>query len=122
MAAMKRARLTPEALRGCKPVKNPAVTEEAMGEGVVLSGPAPPSGVLVKILARAAGKPLTKKFELEEVGAHVWKRIDGKQSFEGLSRSLQTSYKMNRVEADASLAAFLQILSQKGLISILVKK
>jgi len=98
------------------------MVEEIVAEGVVtLRGPASLKGLLGKIVARAASQPVAKQYELEEVGAFVWSLLDGKRTFSAISKQLQSKYKMNRAEADASLAAFLQMLAERGLISLLVK-
>ena len=62
----------------------------------------------------------TKKFELEPVGAFCWQLFDGQNTVETISRKLREAYKMNRLEADASLNAFLQMLSAKSLITLQV--
>ena len=71
-------------------------------------------------LARKAGKPDVKQFELEQVGAFVWEMCDGKNTFESISKGLRVEFKLSKLEADASLAAFLQMLSQRRLITMMV--
>jgi hypothetical protein len=70
---------------------------------------------------RSKANPI-KKFELEEVGAFIWEQLDGKSSFQTLSKRIQKEYKLGRMEADASLAAFLEMLSQRRLITLMVEK
>jgi len=86
-----------------------------------LCGPARVKGLLGKLLIRAASQPIVKRYELEEVGAFVWSQIDGKRTLESISKLLQSKYKMNRLEADSSLVAFVQLLAERGLITLLVK-
>jgi hypothetical protein len=57
---------------------------------------------------------------LEPVGAFVWSLCDGKHTFEGISRKLREEFKLSRLESDASLSAFLQMLSQRKLITMMV--
>src|SRR5579862_4900678 len=115
------AKLPPEAMRKSKPVRNPLV-EEVVDNGVTtLCGPARVKGLLGKLLIRAASQPIVKRYELEEVGAFVWSQIDGKRTLESISKLLQSKYKMNRLEADSSLVAFVQLLAERGLITLLVK-
>lgn len=59
-----------------------------------------------------------KSFELEPVGALVWSLCDGRHTFESISQKLRDRYKMNRLEADAALSAFLKMLGQRGLITV----
>jgi hypothetical protein len=115
-------KLSPETLRKAKPMRNPLV-EEAEADGILtLRGPAVLRGVLGKLLSKASNEPITKQYELEEIGAFVWSQIDGRRTFQTLSQQLQTKYKMNRLEADTSLQAFLQMLAQRGLVTLMVKE
>lgn len=107
-----------DALRRAKPAKNPAVTEAPGEDGVILlTAPLVLQGKgYLGWMAKKMNAPDTKSFELEPVGAFVWSLCDGKHTFETISRKLQTQYKMNRLEADAALTAFLNMLGQRRLI------
>lgn len=63
-----------------------------------------------------------KRFELESVGATVWRLCDGRHTFDAIARQLVSKFGMNRLEAEASLAAFLQMLGKRGLVELKVKK
>ena len=58
--------------------------------------------------------------ELEEVGAFVWNLCDGKNSFEFIAKKLGAQFRLSRLESEASLTAFLQMLSQRKLITLMV--
>ncbi len=117
-------RLTPEEIQRAKPVRNPAVTEETLEDGtVLLRAPLAQQGRgIMATIARWAKAPDTKGFELESVGAFVWALCDGRNTVEAISKKLRAEYKMNRLEADASLNSFLQMLSQRRLITLMVGK
>lgn len=118
----RRVRIDPGALRKTKPTRNPFVKMESLEDGsMVLQAPlsSQGKGIMGKLAARA-GKPDIKNFELEPIGAFVWGLCDGKHTFEGISKRLREEYKLNRLEADASLSAFLQMLSQRKLITMMV--
>ncbi len=118
----RRVRIDPDALRKTKPTRNTFVEMNSLEDGtLVLSAPLTTQGkgIMGKI-ATKAGKPNVKHFELEPVGAFVWGLCDGKNTFEGISKKLREEYKLNRLEADASLSAFLQMLSQRKLITMLM--
>jgi hypothetical protein len=108
-------------LRKSRPVRNPAVEEQRADGVVVLRGPAVLKGIVGKWIAKSVPAPPMKQYELEEVGAFVWSLIDGSRTFDALSKQLQTKYKMNRLEAEASLEAFLKMLAERGLVTLLVK-
>lgn len=109
-----------EQLRKSRPLRNPLVQWTRLDDGsAALEAPlAEGSKGLMALIARWAKTPVTKKFELEPVGAFVWILCDGAHSFDGISRKLRDRYKMSRMEADAALSAFLQTLSQRRLISL----
>ncbi len=116
--------LQPEVLKDAKPMKNPNVTETLEEDGsVLLSAPLAQQGRgFMGMLAKWMKAPDHKKFELEPVGAFVWNLCDGRHTFEGISKKLREKFKMNRLEADAALLAYLQMLSQRRLITLMVGK
>lgn len=113
-----------ETLRKAKPVRNPDVEwEEADDGSVLLQAPLEGQGRgIAAILARRMNLPATKGFELEPIGGFVWLQCDGQTTVETIGKSLRERYKMNRVEADVALGAFLQTLSQRRLIALTVGK
>jgi hypothetical protein len=119
----RRTRLDPDALRKSKPMRNPDVRTHDHEDGSSLLE-APLEDVargIIRFLAKRSSEPRTKKFELEPIGAFVWGLCDGKTTFETISRKLREKYKMNRLEADAALIAFLQMLAQRGLVTLMVE-
>ena len=118
-----KSQISPDTLRGSKPKRNPSVVEEAAPDGaVLLTAPLVLQGRgYVGWLAKKMNAPDTKTFELEPVGAFVWSLCDGKHTFDAISRKLRDRFKMNRLEADAALSAFLQMLGQRGLVTLQFK-
>lgn len=119
----RKPQLSPEDLRKAIPVRNPeaAVVSEDEDSLVIEAPLQQTSTGIIRLLAKSANAPAMKRFELETVGAFVWKSCDGINTFEGISKKLREKYKMQRVEADAALAAFLQTLAQRKLITLMVK-
>ncbi|AIE87836.1 PqqD family protein [Fimbriimonas ginsengisoli] len=117
-------RISFEELSKAKPVRNPAVVETPGEEGVLLlQAPLMQQGRgFAGWMAKRMNAPDTKTFELEPVGAFVWTLCDGKHTVEAISRKLRDRYKMNRLEADAALNAFLQMLGQRRLITLTTGK
>lgn len=109
-----------ETLRASKPARSPAVKEETMADGsVILTAPLSLQGRgYLARLAKKMNAPETKSFELEPVGAFVWSLCDGKHTFDAISRKLRERFKMNRLEADAALSAFLEMLGRRGLVTL----
>lgn len=116
--------MAPDAVRKARPTRNPVVTWiEAPDGSAQLTAPLAATGKgFWAAMARKAGKPDEKTFELEPVGAFVWNLCDGKHSFETIARKLQGRFKMNRLEAETALLAFLQMLGRKRLITLSVNQ
>ena len=119
----RRKSLSPEALQKSIPLRNPLVEVVSDDEnGILLQQPLSPDGKgWMAYVARAKNIPAVKKVELEPVGAFIWRLCDGKHTFEGISRKLREEFKMKRVETDAALGAFLQMLAQRKLITLMVR-
>lgn len=114
-------RLTQEAYAKARPTRNAFVEEEPFEGGVRLKAPLQSQGSgMLGALAKWAKLPDTKEFELETVGAFVWSLCDGQHSTEGIARKLRERFKMNRLEADTALGAFLETLSRRKLIVLAV--
>lgn len=116
--------LSAQELRKTKPVRNPHVQYLVLEDGAAaLEAPLATQGRgWLGAMAKASKMPDTKKFELEPVGAFVWELCDGSHNFETISRKLRERFKMSRVESDASLAAFLQMLHDRRLITVAMPK
>ena len=116
-----RKRMDPEAFRRAKPLRNPSAEWEKSDTGdILIRVPLDTPNPILRSIARRANWPTSRQFELEAIGAFVWEYCDGNHSNETITRKLRERYKMNRLEAEASLSAFLQMLSQKGLITLLI--
>lgn len=64
---------------------------------------------------------VTKTFELDDLGKHVWDSCDGNTSVRQVIRSLASRYHLNEREAEVATLAFLRTLMRKGLIGIPAK-
>ena len=113
-----------ETLRKARPVRHPDVEwEEAEDGSILLQAPLEGQGRgFAAILARRMNLPAQKGFELEPIGGFVWLQCDGQTTVETIGKRLRERYKMNRVEADVALGAFLQTLGQRRLIVLTVGK
>lgn len=111
------------ALHQLQASRNPVVEEIARGDGIViLSCPVSVQKSAFGKLARKMGREDRKEYELEPIGAFVWNRIQGKVSAMSLVSALQREFKLSRIEAETSLAAFLQLLASRGLIRLEVRR
>ena len=71
-----------------------------------------------QILSRLFQIPATKTIELDEFGAAVWEKCDGRHSVEQLVTFTATAYKLNRRQAEVSVVSFMRMLAQRRLIGL----
>lgn len=71
-----------------------------------------------QVLSRLFQIPSTKTIELDEFGAAVWEKCDGKHSVEQLVAFTAGAYKLNRRQAEVSVVSFMRMLAQRRLIGL----
>ena len=71
-----------------------------------------------QIISRLLQIPATKTIELDEFGAAVWEKCDGRHSVEQLVMFTAGAYKLNRRQAEVSVVAFMRMLAQRRLIGL----
>lgn len=71
-----------------------------------------------QILSRLFQIPATKTIELDEFGAAVWEKCDGRHSVEQLVSFTAAAYKLNRRQAEVSVVSFMRMLAQRRLIGL----
>lgn len=57
-------------------------------------------------------------YTLNEVGAHVWERVDGRRSLEDLIGEVEAVFETSREEATRDVSAFVQSLLDERLIEL----
>ena len=71
-----------------------------------------------QMISRLFQIPATKTIELDEFGAAVWEKCDGRHSVEQLVTFTATAYKLNRRQAEVSVVSFMRMLAQRRLIGL----
>ena len=71
-----------------------------------------------QIISRVFQIPATKTIELDEFGAAVWEKCDGRHSVEQLVAFTCSAYKLNRRQAEVSVVTFMRMLAQRRLIGL----
>lgn len=104
------------------PVRNSAVNEETGDDGQLqLAYDAmvrPWFAAPAEKLGLWDGKPLRKKVELDSMGQFVWDKVDGRNSVSDIAASFCNRYGVLRQEADLSVASFLKMLGERGIIAL----
>lgn len=77
-------------------------------------------------LAKVFKAPLklrsVKRYQLQGVGLDVFRSIDGEKTFEQLIDDFAVKHKLTFLESRALLMQYIQMLMQRGIVSIAVKK
>ena len=103
-----------------RPLVNPALRWDEAEDGVItLSIPRSKRGLL-DIFSKQMSLPEYKQVKLDEIGSKVWKKIDGKMSVREFIEWMYQEFKMNPREAEVSLGVYLERLSERGFILLLV--
>ncbi|MDJ0801224.1 MAG: PqqD family protein [Desulfobacterales bacterium] len=118
----RRAGLTRENALQCVPVKNSAVREIRLENGLVrLCYPLPLKPWLAE-LRRRFGPPETtppeKQIELDELGTLTWDLMDGTLRFSDIVRRFSRRAQVHPKEAEAAVAQFIRELGRRGLVGL----
>jgi len=73
------------------------------------------------LMSRFLPPNLMKRFELDELGTDVLRQIDGRHTVQDIVVSFREKYKVNRREAELSVAEFMKTLIRRQVIAIAVK-
>lgn len=76
---------------------------------------------VVRFFARRNRKTFLRRFELDETGAALWRRIDDKRTVADLVEHLAQTQKIDPKQAQASMIAFVQMLMMRGLVGLVVQ-
>ncbi len=81
-----------------------AVAMRRVGDEVLLVG------------ARRAAADLDAIFVLDEVGAAIWGRLDGRTTVQEIGRALAAEFEVSEAQAAADALAFVEDLERAGLV------
>jgi hypothetical protein len=106
----------------CRPVRNPEVIEEPApsGQGLRLRYPlrSRPWAARMARWFGAEDSVVTKRLDLDAMGAAVWRRIDGKTPVRRIAEILAETYRLHPREAETATAQFLRDLGRRGLVGL----
>lgn len=108
-----------------RPVRNRIVSweqpEDSEEEGLHLRVPRRQDKIGV-FLSRWLAYPSHKIIELDEFGAAIWQRCDGRTTVDQLVAYTSLTHKLNRRQAEVSVVAFLKMLTQRRLIGFIASE
>ena len=76
---------------------------------------------VVRIFSRRDRKTFLRRFELDETGAALWRRIDDKRTVADLVEHLVQTQNLDPKQAQESMIAFVQMLMMRGLVGLVVQ-
>ncbi|CCH49803.1 PqqD family protein [Pseudodesulfovibrio piezophilus] len=104
------------------PVRNAEVEETVLPNAAVqLAYPLavkPWFGRLAESVGLWDKRPMTKRLELDEMGAFVWQQIDGRRSVRQIASAFVEQYQVQVREAELSVTAFIKTIGQRGIIGL----
>jgi len=100
------------------PVLNQGVSRESTDNGLIVTAHVKRGTGL-----RAMFQPpvMEKRVELDELGAFVFRQIDGKRTTKDIIDAFMRKYRVNRREAELSCVDFLKSLLKRNVISVVVE-
>jgi hypothetical protein len=98
-------------------VRNAAVREQPGAAGVRLTAPLQAGA---RGWRRVFGGRGEKTFELDALGAFVWRGVDGRRTVEGHIRRFADEQRVNLREAEAAVTEFFKMLTRRGLVGVVV--
>ena len=120
---LKKQKLSKEDALNGSPIRNPAVTENWIdAKTVQITYPVLPgrrvAGILSLFGKNSPSLVTHKIIELDLLGSYVWTQINGTATVKQISSFFQDEFKLETLEAQMSVSAFLRELGRRGIIAI----
>lgn len=93
------------------------LSERPDGDGIVLLNRFERSR---RWFSRLIPPVIERRFELDELGAFVFRLVDGKADVAAIIEAFSRRYQVSRREAEASTVAFLKMLAQRNIVAIMI--
>jgi hypothetical protein len=114
-------RLSREQSLDAKPVATPVVKREPLPDGGQrVTVKVHPSGFQRWLLRAPEGYP--RQYELDAMGVEVLAMCDGQKTTHYIVEAFAKRHRIHPHEAEQAVAAFLQTMMRKGLVSVVVSK
>lgn len=102
-------------------VRNPQTQEKDLPAGRIELALPYRKPWIVRIFSRRDRKTFLRRFELDETGADLWRRIDGKRTVGDLVEHLVQVRSLDPKQAQASMVAYVQMLMTRGLVGLVLQ-
>ena len=122
MRLRRRPRLTPEQVLTSRPLRNPNLSAEELGDGGLRILAQRRDDWWIRLLGALFPIPRQRRIELDSVGRQVWELCDGEHTLRQMIDAFQKRHKLTRTEAEWSLRNYLRDLGKRGLVGFAVEK
>jgi hypothetical protein len=103
-------------------VRNPQVQEKDLPDGrIELSLPYRKPWV-VRVFSRKDRKTFLRRFELDDIGADLWRRIDDKRTVADLVGHLERTRNLAPQQATESMISYVHMLMTRGLVGLVLQE
>lgn len=112
--------MTIDACLSAAVVRNPQAQEKDLPEGRLELALPYRKPWVIRIFSRKDRRTFQRRFELDEIGADLWRQIDGKRTAGNLVEYLARVRNLEPPQAQESMVAYLQMLMVRGLVGLVV--
>ena len=102
-------------LLAVRPVRNPAL-EWVEEDGQVVLHIKRVNNWKTRLITIFTQVPESRRVVLDPIGTHVWRMLDGQNTFEAIAKSLAKEFKLMPREAELSLQQFFKELGRRGYV------
>jgi len=102
------------------PVRNASLPYERLDTGEVSITVNRRRDGWARLLALVFVVPRARQIVLDQVGSDIWELCDGAHTVRDIVNHVIAKYKLNRKEAEVSLATYLKNLGKRGLVGFAV--
>jgi hypothetical protein len=101
-------------------IRHPQACETALAGGGLEVGLPYRKPWVIRMFSRQGRQTFMRRFELDQIGADLWRQIDGRRTAGDLAIYLACKRNLEARQAEDSLIAYLQMLMVRGLVGLVV--
>jgi hypothetical protein len=103
-------------------VRNPQVQEKDLPDGRIELSLPYRKPWMVRMFSREGRKTFLRRFELDEIGADLWRLADDKRTVAELVAHLARTQNLDPQQAQTSMISYVHMLMTRGLVGLVVQQ
>ncbi len=100
------------------PRRVPDAKERVVGGGAIEVSIPVRRSRLGRWLAMGDDRPVVRRFELDALGASVWRMMDGRTSVRAMIERFAETHQLNLREAEVAMLTYLRTLAARGMMAL----